>query len=178
MFLVIFNYLYWTVHACYHDIFFSPFCLRISHFCNMFCQIKRFCIRYLSLSPLIIACYPIMQTQTQKHILPKTSCSARSNEKGVNCLQVLLCWCVLAGAAFTSVAKHREICSAVLSLSTMEDSKGRLTEFGAVSEICSQDLDCKSLQSRKRWRGGSSHSTKPRWVTEIVSTRCTFRVGI
>lgn len=122
-----------------------------------------------------------MRTQAHtKHILPKTSCSACSNEKGVNCLQVLLCWCVLAGAAFTSVAKHREICSAVLPLSTMEDSRGWLTGFGAVSGICSQDPDHSSqcVSKRERERGGFSHFTRPRWATESVITRCTVYVNV
>lgn len=72
--------------------------------------------------------------------------AAHSDEKKVSCLQVPLCWCVLAGAAFASVGKHREICSAVLPLSTMEDSRGWLTGFGAASGIRSQDSDHGNLQ--------------------------------
>ena len=109
---------------------------------------------------------------------PQRSCSACSNEKGVNCLQVRLCWCMLAGAAFASVEKHREICSAVLPLSTMEDGRGWLTGFGAVSGIHSQDPGHSSLCVSLSKRGGSSHSNRPRWATGSVSTRCTVCVNV
>lgn len=87
-----------------------------------------------------------IHTRTAKtdppHLKPpsRESCSARGNEKKVDCLQVLLRWCVLAAADFASVGKHREICSAVLPPSTMEDGGGWLTGFGAASGLHSQDL--------------------------------------
>lgn len=119
-------------------------------YCNSFLVYKTFLHHhfiYLNLSPLITTYSPTCKhaMHTQNISFPKKSCSACSNEKGVNCFQVRLCWCVLAGAAFVGVEKHREICSAVLPLSTMEDSRGWLTGFGAASGIQSQDPDHSSL---------------------------------
>lgn len=139
----------------------------------------------LNLSPLITACSPIVQTHAHtKHILPKTSCSACGNEKGVNCLQVPLCWCVLAGAAFTGVEKHREICSAVLPLSTMEDGRDWLTGFGAASGIHSQDPDHSSLCLSERGttegeeREVGSHSLYTRPSSATVSATCKLSVTL
>lgn len=102
-------------------------------------------IHWFHFSPLVTGC----SHTTASHTHPSKSnkkTAAHSDEKKVNCLQVPVCWCVLAGAAFASVGKHREICSAVLPLSTMEDSRGWLTGFGAASGIRSQDPDHGNLQ--------------------------------
>ncbi|CAB1456137.1 unnamed protein product [Pleuronectes platessa] len=69
------------------------------------------------------------------------------------------------GVAFASVEKHREICSAVLPPSTMEESRDGLTAFGAASGIHSQDPDHSSSPRRSEREGeraGSSLSNSPR----------------
>ena len=129
-----------------------------SEYTTYFWLIKHFFLKphiiNLNLSPLVTACSPLLQMQAHtKHILPKTSCSACSNEKGVNCLQVPLCWCVLAGVAFASVEKHREICSAVLPLSTMEESRDGLTAFWS-SIWDPQPRPRPQQQPTSLWEGG------------------------
>lgn len=145
----------------------------MKHFCKTIDHLYEF-------KPVITACFPIVQTHAHtKYILPKKKKKKRlfGNEKGVNCLQVRLCWCVLAAAAFASVEKHREICSAVLPLSTMEDSRGWLTGFGAASGIHSQDPDHSSLCVflRERWLFTLQQAQMSHWIFQHqMHCLCTY----